>query len=199
MFGDDSLPKAQIGEIAKVGSGATPKKGEARFYENGTIPWVTSGQLGGPFVTEHADMITEVALKETSVKLWPEGTLLVAMYGEGKTRGHCSELTFSATSNQACAAIVLVEESPITSTFLKTYLMTQYEQNRRLAAGGVQPNLNLGLIKKMRVPIAPPEQVDEFEAIVSKVQAATVGTNAQSLSIDKLFASLQQRAFRGEL
>ena len=199
MFGDSELPQVRIDKLGSVGSGATPKKGNPRFYEEGTIPWVTSGQLGGPFVTDYADLITETALRETSVKIWPRGALLIAMYGEGKTRGHCSELTFEATSNQACAAVVLSDDAPVSSTYLKTYLMSRYEENRRLAAGGVQPNLNLGLIKAMTVPLPDQEQLEVFDRACA--DAANMG-EAVTLSLgqlDTLFGSLQQRAFRGEL
>jgi type I restriction enzyme S subunit len=160
--------RATIGDIAQVGSGATPKKGERRYWEGGTVPWVTSGQLNTPFVVEPAAFVTEAALKETSVRLWPAGTLLVAMYGEGKTRGKCSELSFPSTANQACAGILLDAGSEYLKPFLKLVLTARYEENRRLASGGVQPNLSLGLIKSMEVPLPSKEDQRRIVAEVDR-------------------------------
>lgn len=81
-----------IGEIAAVGTGATPKRGNQRFYKNGTVPWVTSGAVNEAIVDHAEQMITKAALKETNCKVFPPGTLLVAMYGEGQTRGKVSIL-----------------------------------------------------------------------------------------------------------
>jgi type I restriction enzyme, S subunit len=159
-------PLARIGDVALVGGGATPKRDHAGYWENGTIPWVTSGQLTEPFVHEPAALITEKALRETSVKLWSKHTLLVALYGEGKTRGHCSELLIEATTNQACAAIVLKDDS-VDRTYLKLFFAASYDAHRRLASGGVQPNLSLGLIKNLMFPLPP---IDEQRRIVAETE-----------------------------
>ncbi|MBK9211211.1 MAG: restriction endonuclease subunit S [Anaerolineales bacterium] len=107
---DGQLPAgwkwSTVGEVAKVGTGSTPLRSNERYWKNGTIPWVTSGALNDLFVNEANEFVTEAALKETNVKIFPKGTLLVAMYGEGKTRGKVSELIIDATTNQACAALV---------------------------------------------------------------------------------------------
>ena len=98
-------PTRKIGELARVGSGATPRRSEARFWSGGTIPWVASGAVNKRAISSPSGLITEEALAETSVKLWPIGTVLVAMYGEGKTRGKAALLQIESTCNQACAAI----------------------------------------------------------------------------------------------
>jgi type I restriction enzyme, S subunit len=85
----------------------------------------------------------------------PIGTLLVAMYGEGQTRGRCSELLIEATTNQACAAIVVDRESACSSAYLKLYFKASYEANRLLSAGGVQPNLSVGTLKNLLIAVPP--------------------------------------------
>lgn len=166
MEGD--WPLKQIEELAvTIGSGATPKKGRKDYYDGGTIPWVTSAQLVNSLVTQPTTYITEKALAETSVRLWPKHALLVAMYGEGRTRGHCSELLFESTTNQACAAIVLSDDAPIRRDFLRMYFAASYDRNRRLASGGVQPNLSLGLIRSMAVPVP---SLAEQDSIVNYVE-----------------------------
>jgi type I restriction enzyme, S subunit len=118
--------------------------------------------LNQPFVQSAEKFITQKALQDTSVKLLEPGTLLMAMYGEGKTRGKCSELKIRATTNQACAAIALKPDHVKLRPWLKMTLAARYESNRRLSSGGVQPNLNLGLIKDMVVSIPPAEERSEI-------------------------------------
>ena len=82
-----SWSECSLGQIAEVGTGATPKRGEKRFYAGGSIPWVTSGAVNAPIVKSAQEFLTEAAIRETNCKVFPAGTLLMAMYGEGKTRG----------------------------------------------------------------------------------------------------------------
>ena len=194
---------SRVGEIASVGSGATPKRGRSEYWDDGTVPWVTSGQLTTPFVREPAAYITEQALKETQVKLWPKHTLLVAMYGEGRTRGNCSELMFESTTNQACAAVVITDDNAIERAYLKLFFAASYDANRRLASGGVQPNLSLGLIKSLRVPLPP---LDEQRRIVAEVERQLSILDATKAAIESalerskaLRRAILERAFTGKL
>jgi type I restriction enzyme, S subunit len=192
----------RIGDIARVASGATPKRDRPDYWIGGDVPWVTSGQLTQPFVSEPAAHITQKALDETSCRVWPKGTLLVAMYGEGKTRGHCSELLIDAATNQACAAIQ-IDDPEVDPAFLKLYFNATYSANRSLSAGGVQPNLSLGLIKDMSVPCPP---IKEQRAIVASIERQLARAVSLSIAVGKARAdasglqrSILSRAFRGEL
>ena len=118
---DSELPELPDGwcwitveNIADIGTGATPLRSEAKYYENATIPWVTSGALNNLFVETAEECITTAATQETNAKVFPKHTLLIAMYGEGKTRGKVSELLIEAATNQACAAIQPIEEKSST-------------------------------------------------------------------------------------
>jgi len=142
---------ATLGSIAKVTSGLTPLKANKAFYEGGTIPWITSGDLHQGVVTKASTFVTERALADTTLKMVPAGALLIAMYGEGKTRGTAAELGFDATTNQACAAVVL--HDPNLRRWVRLVLDANYTRVRRLAAGGVQPNLKLSIIKAIEVPV----------------------------------------------
>src|SRR5207245_933302 len=90
-----------IGSIARVTSGATPLRSRKEYWDGGTIPWVTSALVNDDAIDQVREYVTPLALRETNIKLMPPGTLLVAMYGEGQTRGRCAELTIEATTNQA--------------------------------------------------------------------------------------------------
>lgn len=97
-------------------------------YYGGNINWVSSSVTSFPYVDEPTDLITELALKETNCEIYPTGTLLMAKYGEGKTRGQVTELRIEAASNQACAAIIPYIST--TKNFVKLYLLANYYQFR---------------------------------------------------------------------
>ena len=162
----------KINQVAEIFTGATPLKSNANYYENGSIPWVTSGSLNNEFVDSADSFVTDLALKETNLKLLPKHTLLVAMYGEGKTRGKCSELLIEATTNQAIAGIVLNEKYPISRKFLKFYMFKNYADIRRQSSGGVQPNLNLSLVGNIIFPLPCLAEQTQIVAILeSKLTA----------------------------
>ena len=173
-LGKDWVEKP-VDSISKVGTGATPLKSNSKYY-GGNISWVTSGSTCDSFIIEANDYITDLALKETNCKLNPIHTLIIAMYGQGKTRGQVSELLIEAATNQAIAT-VLVDESKIDRTFVKYFFVFNYETMRQMAEGGLQLNLNLNKIKGMRVPF--PKSLPEQKAIAKKTRHA-FGTNKKT-------------------
>jgi len=152
-----------IDQLAQVDTGATPKRGTSAFYNDGNIPWITSAALSKPFVDEASEFVTDEAFK-TNLTLYESGALLVAMYGEGRTRGKCSELRIEATTNQA---IVAVQCYISVRVYVKLSLLCQYENLRLTASGGVQPNLNLSLVKAITIPLPP---LVEQNRIVTEVE-----------------------------
>ena len=148
---DDDWSPLTIGELADVGTGTTPLRSKKDYYDGGTIPWITSGDLSGGLVIEPKQYVTALALHETSLRVYPPRTLLVAMYGEGKTRGSVAELGIAAAINQACAAIQL--RNPEMLGWVRLVLAANYSAMRALASGGVQPNLNLSLVRGIPVPV----------------------------------------------
>ena len=104
------------------------------------------------------------------LKMFQLGTLLMAMYGEGKTRGQVAELTFPATINQACAAIIIQSDS-ILNEYLKIRLKENYENTRSLASGGNQPNLNISKVRSIEVSLP---KIEEQEKIIRRVESLLV-------------------------
>ena len=178
-----------VDELCEVGTGATPLRGTKKYWENGTIPWITSGALNDPFIEKAEELITEDALVETNAKIFPSGTLLVAMYGEGRTRGLVSELKISAATNQACAALVFEGASAKCKNFIKLLFEKNYENIRMLSSGGVQPNLNLSIIRKTRIPLP---SVDEQERIVTRIQSMTKEIDLIDTKVRKASCHLEQ-------
>lgn len=158
----------RIDELAMVGTGVTPAKSEPGYHVNGTVPWVNSAATNMPVIHSVETFVTERAVKECRLKLYPAGSLVVALYGQGKTRGQAAELRIAATVNQACAVIQFAEGFESIRPFLHLSLKKQYEEMRSLAEGGAQPNLNLGKIKSKVLPLPP---LSEQHRIVAKVGA----------------------------
>jgi type I restriction enzyme, S subunit len=164
------LPKGwvccRLEEIARVGTGSTPLTTNKEYYQ-GDIPWITSSATGNLFVLDTEKNISEKALKETNCRVYPVGTLIIAMYGQGKTRGQITELLIDAATNQACAAIELIVKNENHKKYIKYFFQKIYLEIRELAEGGAQPNLNLQKIKDTFIPLPP---LAEQQRIVAKVQ-----------------------------
>lgn len=192
-----------IGDIAYVGTGATPKRGNPTYYDNGTIPWVTSAAVNDSEVSSAQEFVTETALHETNLTLYEPGTLLVAMYGEGKTRGKCAELRIWATTNQALAAIVLPPSAAAWRKWVQYALEYQYEETRKLASGGVQPNLNLGLIKRIEIPFAPERcqrrVIDTMESYFTRLDDTVATLERVDRNLKRYRASVLKAAVEGRL
>ena len=192
-----------VGDLFEVKTGGTPRRGVKEYYEGGTIPWVKSGLVKNELIFEADEFITELAIKDSNVKIFPIDTLLVAMYGEGKTRGQVGWLKIEATTNQAIAALVN-ETMPInTRTYVFYYCLSQYNDIRAKAEGGNQPNLNLSKIKEWEISVPPKEEQKE---IVSRIDslfniAEKIESQYQSLKakIDQMPQAILAKAFRGEL
>jgi len=146
-----------INDIAQVSSGGTPSRDNDSYWKNGYIPWVTTAEVKFGIINDTEQKITDAGLNNSSAKLFPEDTILMAMYGQGKTRGQVAKLGIKASTNQACAAIQL--KSKFNVDFYYQYLISQYENVRNLANSGGQKNLSGTIIKEIIVPIPPlPEQ-----------------------------------------
>ncbi|MBF4299955.1 restriction endonuclease subunit S [Vibrio anguillarum] len=165
------LPKGweweRIGTFASVGTGATPSRSNPAYWEPTDFNWLSSGETSELFVSETKEKVSSLAVAETNVTIYPRGTLIVAMYGQGKTRGQITELLQPAGTNQACAAIQLYEKHEAHREFVKLYFRKAYDELRSEAAGGAQPNLNVG--KVANTVIAVPPLVEQIR-IVDKVQ-----------------------------
>ncbi|MEZ9449368.1 restriction endonuclease subunit S [Vibrio splendidus] len=153
--------KSSIGDIAKVTSGGTPSRANKEYW-GGDIPWVTTSQIDFDDISNAEEFITDSGLKNSAAKLFPKGTILLALYGQGVTRGRVSVLKIDATTNQACAAILL-NSTDNDTRFVFYYLQSKYESIRNLSNGGGQKNLSGGLIKSL--PIALPIDISEQKKI----------------------------------
>ena len=197
MFGDpetsEKYPHVAVKEITEVISGGTPDRKNNTYWENGTVPWVKTTELQNNRLSDIGEYITEKGLNESSAKIVPEGTVLIAMYGQGKTRGMTAILDVPASTNQACACLLPSEK--IESEYLWQYMIMSYDRLRNLAQGGNQPNLNGNMIKNFTVLIPSKDKQIEFVEFVKQVDKSKVAVQRALDETQLLFDSLMQEYF----
>jgi type I restriction enzyme, S subunit len=146
------FPEVPIEQLcSKVTTGATPLRSRSDFYEGGTIDWYKTGELKDWYLDAAEERITEKAFEETSVKLFPANTVLMAMYGDGKTITSLGMLRASAATNQACSAM-LVDERKCDTRYFFYALKARRHLLLKVASGGAQRNLSGKLIKEFKLP-----------------------------------------------
>ncbi len=152
----------RLGDVGSWSAGATPSRSNPKFY-GGDIPWLKTGDLNDSYIAEVPEFISEEALKKTSVRLNPIGSVLMAMYGA--TIGKLGILDIEATTNQACCACI--PYSIIYNKYLFYFLMGQRRVYIKMGAGGAQPNISKEKIVNSIVPLPP---LEEQKRIVSKIE-----------------------------
>lgn len=150
-----------LADAFNTSSGATPLSTEASYYENGTIPWINSGELASPYIYDTTNFISQAGFENSSTEIYPIDTVLVAMYGA--TAGKASLLKMEACTNQAICAIL--PNKGYSSTFLKYSIDTLYDHLVGLSSGSARDNLSQAELKKLKL-IMPPTK-DEQNKLVS--------------------------------
>ncbi|MCM2287475.1 MAG: restriction endonuclease subunit S [Sulfuritalea sp.] len=164
----DDAELVRIGDVARTTSGTTPSRSRKDFWEPAKYPWVKTGEVAFSPIDSTEERISESALAECSLSLLPVGTVLIAMYGQGKTRGQSAVLEIEAATNQACFAILPNET--FDPEYLQFWLRHSYQNLRAQseARGGNQSNLNGGMLSGFEVPRMPR---DRQEGIAKKIKA----------------------------
>lgn len=143
-----------IGNLAECYSGATPASGVAAYWDAGSIPWMSSGEVNKGTIYETDKKITQAAFASCSTKMVPPNAVVVALAGQGKTRGTVARTRIPLCTNQSLCSIICSDL--IDSDFLYYYLSTQYQQLRDISSGdGARGGLNLQMIRSYRVPVPP--------------------------------------------
>ena len=170
-----------IGNIFETTSGGTPSRTESAYW-NGDVPWVTTSLVDFGVITSAEEFITAQGLKNSSAKLFPEGTVLMAMYGQGKTRGKVALLGVKAATNQACAAIL--PRKDIDPYFVFLNLAGRYEEIREMSNSGGQENLSQGLIREIRFSFPPRD--DEQRKVTVCLGSLVAQITAETQKLDTL-------------
>jgi type I restriction enzyme S subunit len=197
----DTWSLSTIGAIGTVSNGSTPSRKSDAFW-GGTIPWVSSGEVRNNIIRKTREFITEDGLTNSSVKVLPRGTVLLAMIGEGKTRGQSAILEIDSTINQNIAAID-ISHGHLVPEYLWRWFQYQYETTREAGSGSGPQALNCQRVRELRFHLPPLEEQREIVQRVEDLFKTADALEARYLKakahVDRLTQSILAKAFRGEL
>ena len=191
----------QLGKVFDVYVGATPSRKESQYW-SGDIPWVSSSEVAFRRIKDTKEKVTDVGVKNTSNNIHPVGTVMLAMIGQGKTRGQAAILDIEACHNQNTAAIRIPEPFVI-SDYLYFYLMKMYQENRMVGSGNNQKALNKSRVQSLAFRLPPineqeqiVEQVNQLFAYADQIEKSVATAKAR---VDHLTQSILHQAFTGNL
>ena len=198
-FANPSWSRKRIGDVFDTGAGGTPLKTYKEYYENGNVPWLRSGEVCRKYITETEMFITQLGMDNSSAKLFPENTIVVAMYGA--TAGQVGILHLETTTNQAVCGIF--PRTDYIPEFVYYSLLNSKKGLVAQATGNAQPNISQIKIKNTSIPVVSRE---EQELVVARLDDLNDKCNVlqdnyqKTLSLcDDLKQSLLRKAFNGEL
>lgn len=192
-------PRRVLGDHAPTTSGSTPPRDKKNYWAPPKVPWVKTGEVAFGRISTTEEAVSPLALEECSLTLLPPKTVLVAMYGQGKTRGQSAILEVPATTNQACFAVL--PNDTWDPEFLFYWFMGSYQDLRDLSddRGGNQANLNGALLKALEVPAPDREQqlacVRHVKAALSEIDALKAANQKQRSELERLPQRLLHQAF----
>ena len=193
--------KVRFGEVFDVEVGATPSRRVSEYW-NGDINWVSSGEVHFNLISDTNERITEDGLNHSSTNVHPKGTVMLAMIGEGKTRGQAAILNISAAHNQNTAAI-LVSKTKCQPKYVYYFLQMNYENTRRVGSGNNQKALNKERVRALRFPFCSFEEqkeiVSEIESRISVCDNIEETVNHTLNRAEAMRQSILKMAFEGGL
>ena len=191
MFGCEKygwkFPTYTLSSKYNIGTGGTPDRKKGDFFGGG-IPWVKSTEVNFNEVWKTEETLNEEGLSKSNCKLYDSGSILLAMYGQGATRGRVAKLCIPSTVNQAIAVIQI--QSKEESNFVFNALKVNYDEIRAMAIGGNQQNLNLSLVGKIRLPIVSNEMISKFNTISNQADKSKFELRKAISAIDEVIKSL---------
>ena len=191
--------KTILARVADWGSGGTPPREQPEYF-GGTIPWIKTGELGAKYITEAEESITEKAIENSSAKIFPKGSVGIAMYGA--TIGKTSIWGIDAATNQACA-VAVPKANLIDTVFLYYFLLSQKQAFINRGKGGAQRNISLTLLKNWPIPLPPLSEqrriVAKIEELFSQLDAGAATLEQARAQLKRYRQALLKAAFEGRL
>lgn len=188
-------PMTRLGEIAQVTSGGTPDR-ERPEYWGGTIPWVKTSLIQNCEINlaDIDEFITEEGLKKSAAKIIPAGSILMAMIGQGKTRGQVAILNTDAAINQNCAALILNQN--VDTRYVYQQLLYRYEELRAASNSSGQQNLNAGLIRDFSIPYVEKSQQSAIGMMLTDWDTAIETTERLIAAKEVYIGAVTERIYR---
>ena len=198
MFGDPvrnekGWEMKKLKDLSKIGTGGTPSRKLSDRYYNGKIAWVKTTEVCNNYIFGTEERITEEAISESNCNIYGINTVILAMYGQGKTRGQSAILKIPAATNQACAAIQCYDN--LCHTYLFWFLQMTYSHNRELGNGVNQKNMNLSIVGNLIIPLPPLPLQQQFATRIEAIEEMKEATKAQLADLQQLFDSRMQYYF----
>ena len=203
-YSQDNFKSTTIGEIPEnwsvqsiedfvddMKNGGTPKRGESDYWKNGTVPWLKTGEINNNIIIKSEEHITKLGLKNSSAKLLPVNSIIMALYGTG-TAARIGLLKLEATTNQACCAMICNDFNK--TLFLYLFLLFNQKEIENLASGSVQQNLSKDLIANLKLVVPPIEIIDNlpfkeiFDTIANNYFEIEYLTNLRDTLLPKLMS-----------
>jgi len=171
----------------KIGSGTTPSTSREDYYEKGNIFWLNTTDLNNDLVFDTKQKITQIALKESGLKIYPVNSLAIAMYGQGKTRGTVGLLQIPTATNQA--ACIMYAPKGVNTKYVLYWFIHKYEAIRSINIGATQPNMNQDFVKFLRLQCPP---IPDQTAIASYLDLKTSAIDRKVALLEQKIANYQQ-------
>jgi len=187
---DPSWKMVEIGQLCLLMTGATPKTDNKEFYENGDVPWLVSGDIHKVEIHNSKKFITKKGVENSSTKFLPVNSVLIALNGQGKTRGTVAILRMKATCNQSIVSIKPNDEGTLKTEFLYLYLNSIYKNIRNLTGDNQRSGLNMPIIRNIKIPLAPIEEQIKF---INMWNSEKNMININSKTIDDFQKKIQSR------
>lgn len=185
--------KVRLKDCCLILSGATPSRKNSDYWDENGINWFKTTELKNNFLFDSDEKISKLGYEKTSVKILPKHTVLIAMYGQGKTRGMTGYLLNNATTNQACAALISLDT--INPKYLWYTMINSYDRLRNMAKGGTQPNLSVSLIKDFEIILPPIDIQNKFTNYIEQINKLKSDVQKSIEETQLLMDSLMQEYF----
>jgi type I restriction enzyme S subunit len=187
-------PIVKLGSVVTVATGGTPPREQADSF-GGSIAWVKSTDLTDTPIIKTDESVTELGIQRSNARVYPKNTIMLAMYGQGQTRGRTGKLLIEASCNQACAALLPNEE--LLPDYLWVWLQLSYDAVRSLGRGGQQENLNLDIIRNIKLPKPPVDLQRTFSERLGQLLEIVKNAEVTKQQTEVLISALRIDALTG--
>ncbi len=179
LKGKEGVEMKTLGELGKCYAGATPSTKNSSYWKNGIIPWMSSGEVHQGIVTHTASFITQKGYNNASTRMLPVGTVVIALAGQGKTRGSVAITAIELCTNQSLCGVV-IDDVNILNKYIYFYLKTRYNDLRRISSGdGTRGGLNLKMIGSYNIPVLSLSEQSRIVSILDTFEASIANLEAQ--------------------
>ena len=187
LEGKEGVEMKTLGEIGVCVAGATPSTKIADYWEGGNIPWMSSGEVHQKVVTHTSSLITQKGYDNASTKMLPVNTIVIALAGQGKTRGSVAITAIELCTNQSLCGVI-IDNAQINNKYVYYYMTTRYNDLRRISSGeGTRGGLNLKMIASYPIPVTSLSEQQRIVDILDKFETSIQNLEAQLSQREKQY------------